>query len=158
VFSSTSALRECRCRSCIRFFHSFQLAFILEKRQRGVCVDHSAKFLEFSALLLGHLVTKPAIQTLTRTWPMDSRFRGNDDIQDTRPPHCHSRESGNPVLLTESQSRNVKNRFLPQGVVKCGCAILFLRRWRFTTFCLTDRNGTVLPNLRIWLERYTTQS
>ena len=34
---------------------------------------------------------------------MDSRFRGNDDIPGTRPQHRHSRESGNPVLLSESQ-------------------------------------------------------
>ena len=43
------------------------------------------------------------IQTLTGAWPMDSRFRGNDDMPGTRPQHRHSRESGNPVLLSESQ-------------------------------------------------------
>ena len=32
---------------------------------------------------------------------VDSRFRGNDDIQRTRPRHRHSRESGNPLPVSE---------------------------------------------------------
>ena len=34
---------------------------------------------------------------------MDSHFRGNDDTPGTRPQHRHSSESGNPVLVSESQ-------------------------------------------------------
>jgi hypothetical protein len=31
---------------------------------------------------------------------VDSRFRGNDDIQGARPRHRHSRESGNPLPVS----------------------------------------------------------
>ena len=44
-----------------------------------------------------------AIQTLTGTLAVDSRFRGNDDIHGGRAQHRHSRESGNPHLLSEPQ-------------------------------------------------------
>ena len=45
------------------------------------------------------------IQTLTRTRAVDSRFRGNDDIQGTCPRHRHSRESGNPAPSEISWAR-----------------------------------------------------
>jgi hypothetical protein len=35
------------------------------------------------------------VQILTRARALDSRFRGNDDIQDAPSRHPHSRESGN---------------------------------------------------------------
>jgi hypothetical protein len=34
---------------------------------------------------------------------MDSRFRGNDDINSRRTQHRHSRESGNPSPRSEGQ-------------------------------------------------------
>ena len=49
-----------------------------------------------------------AIQTLTGTLAVDSRFRGNDDIHGGRAQHCHSRESGNPHLLSEPQCQEGK--------------------------------------------------
>ena len=33
------------------------------------------------------------------------RFRGNDDLQGARPPYRHSRAGGNPLPLSESQTR-----------------------------------------------------
>jgi hypothetical protein len=57
-------------------------------------IDHSLKTIK---------VYVTAIQTLTRTRAVDSRFHGNDDIRGTRPGHRHSRESGNPLPLSESQ-------------------------------------------------------
>jgi hypothetical protein len=50
-----------------------------------------------------HSITRfsEPVQTLTRTRAVDSRFRGNDDIHGTPPQHRHSRESGNPLQLSE---------------------------------------------------------
>ena len=44
---------------------------------------------------------KSVIPTVAPTRPVDSRLRGNDDIQGTRPRHRHSRESGNPLPVCE---------------------------------------------------------
>jgi len=44
-----------------------------------------------------------AILDTGRVRTVDSRFRGSGDLQGARPQYRHSRESGNPLLMPESQ-------------------------------------------------------
>jgi hypothetical protein len=45
---------------------------------------------------------------MTGTKAMDSRFRGNDGIHGIPPRYRHSRESGNPVLLSDRQGATAR--------------------------------------------------
>ena len=50
------------------------------------------------------------IQTLNRTRAVDSRLRGNDDIQGAHPQHRHSREGGNPLPVSEPHLYSAQTR------------------------------------------------